>query len=179
MRDLAEMFRDKPDRFGGDHPIEPVEPREVYRPRIAAQRALEAKVEVNVEITERELAQGSVDRLAVAAPGEIRFGDRAPEAALFEDGDDVVSVAIRFKVEDERRKPEHAQSRRAKDGALQAGRGSTAQDVQGRRGRDGKIIGQRIEITLNALRGFERPQFPPFTGGESKLWRRRNYNPLG
>ena len=47
------MFGDKPNRLVRRHPVEAVEPGEIHRPRVTAERALEPQIEVNIEITHR------------------------------------------------------------------------------------------------------------------------------
>src|ERR1700730_528795 len=102
------MCGDKPDRRIRCHPVETIEAREIYRARVPAKRVLEAEIEVNVKVTHGEFAQRSVNRFAIPATSEVGFRDCAPSAAHFENRDDMVGVAIRFKIEDQRRKTESA-----------------------------------------------------------------------
>src|SRR5205085_12078523 len=95
MRDVAEIFGDEPDWFFRRHPVDPIEPREIYRSRIAPEGAFAAETEVDGEIAQGQLAQRPVNRLAITAAGEIGFRDRAPMPARFENGDDVVGVLVR------------------------------------------------------------------------------------
>src|SRR6266446_9007513 len=112
VRDLAEIFRDKPDVFFCGHPVEVIKPSQVYWPRITPERALAAQVEVDIKIAQCQLAQSAVDRVPIAAPAEIGFGDSAPMSARFENRDHMVRVMIRFEIKNERGKSEDAKGRR-------------------------------------------------------------------
>src|SRR6266699_149060 len=81
VRDVAEIFGDKPDWFFRRHPMEAIESREIYWPRIAPERAFAAEIEVDGEIAQGQLAQRPVNRLTVTTPGEVGFRDRAPVPA--------------------------------------------------------------------------------------------------
>ena len=50
---------------------EMVEAREVHRARIPAQRAFETQIEINIEVTQRQLAQRAINRLAIATADKI------------------------------------------------------------------------------------------------------------
>ena len=123
MPDLAKMFGNKPDRLVGSHPMQTIEPCQIYRAGIPPECALESEIEVNVEIAHRQFAQRPINRLTIAAPREIRFRDRAPMTAHFENRDYVIGVLFRFQIEDERRKSEDAQGGRRKNSAFKARRG--------------------------------------------------------
>src|SRR4029077_17210128 len=110
MRDVAEMFGDEPDRFFCSHPNEMIKSRQIHWARVAPQSAFATKVEVDIEITHRELAQAAIDRFAITAAGEIRFCHRAPVSAYFENRDDVIGVLFRFQIEDQRRESDYAKS---------------------------------------------------------------------
>jgi len=84
------MFGDEPDRFFCSHPIAIIKSRQVHRARVPPQSAFAAQVEVDVEITHRQLAQRAIHRLPITAAGEIGFCYRAPMAAHFKNRDDVV-----------------------------------------------------------------------------------------
>ena len=150
MRNIAKMFGDKPDISFRRHPIQVIKPGQVYRARISSERALAAQVEVDIEIAQRQFAQSAVDRLSIAAPGEIGFGDGAPMAARFEDRDDVIGVLIRFEIENERRETEHAQSRRREGGALEAMRCLSTEHNSRRPCSARQMIWDSIEIILDA-----------------------------
>lgn len=115
---LAKMFGHKPDRLLRGHPLLAIKSREVHRARVTPQGAFESEIEVGVKITERQLAQGPMDRLAITASGEIRFGNRAPQTAHFENRDDMIGVVVRFEIEDEGRKSDRAQGGRGEDGSF-------------------------------------------------------------
>ncbi len=100
MWDVAEVFGDEPDRFFCGHPVAAIKSRQVHRTRVPPKRAFSAKVEVNVEVTHRKLAQGAIDRFAITAAGEIRFCHCTPVAAHFENCDDVIGVLFCFQIED-------------------------------------------------------------------------------
>src|SRR2546423_5140693 len=97
-----------------------IEPGEVHRLRVAPQGSFAAQVEVDVEITQRELAERSINRLAITAPGEIRFRERSPMPAQFENSENVIGVLIRLEIENERGKSENAECRGREDRALEA-----------------------------------------------------------
>ena len=106
MRDLAKMFGDEPHRFVRSHPIEMIEACQIHWPGIAPQSALESQIEINIEVAHRELAQRSIDRLAITTTGEVGFRDRAPMASHFKNRDHVIGVLLRLQIENERRKTE-------------------------------------------------------------------------
>ena len=158
------MFRDKPDRFFCRHPIEMIEAREIYRARVAAERALEAEIEVNIKVTHGEFAQRSVNRLAISAAGEVGFRNCAPATAHFENCDDMIGVVFGFKVEDQRRKTQHAQCGRGKDSTVEAGCRVIMQNLARRSRVVLKIVRQFVEKPLNPgrrLKGAQRAQLGP------------------
>ena len=158
MRDFAEVLRDEPDVFFRCHPVTTIEPGQVHRSRITPERALAAQVEIDIEIAQRQLAQGAVNRLSIAAPGEIGFGDRAPMPARFEDREDMIGVLIRFEIENERRKAEHAQSGRGEGRAFEAMRCFFAQDNSRRPCSPSQVVGIMVEVALDAGRRLKRAQ---------------------
>src|SRR5205814_5806067 len=81
VRNVAEIFGDEPDVFLRCHPGAAIEPDEVHRLRVTPQSSFAAEVKVNVEITQGQLAQRPINRLAITAPGEIRVRERAPMPA--------------------------------------------------------------------------------------------------
>jgi len=109
VRDVAEVFSDEPDRFFRGHPMAIVKSREVNRPRVAPKRPFASQVEVDVEITHRQLAQGAIDRLAITTAGEIGFRYCAPVSAHFKNCDDVIGVLFCFQIEDQWRKTNYPQ----------------------------------------------------------------------
>ena len=148
------MFGNKPDRLVGSHPMKTIEPCQIYRAGIAPQCALESEIEVNVEIAHRQLAQRPINRLTIAAPSEIGFRDRAPMTTHFKNRDYVISVLLRFQIENERRKSEDAQGGRCKNSTFKAGRGPLLQNLFRRTRRVTDIVGDLIEEFLNAGRRF-------------------------
>ncbi len=119
MRDFAEVFGDEPDRFFCGHPVEIIKSRQVHRARIPPQCAFAAQVEVNVEVTHRQLAESAIHRLAITAAGKIGFRHRAPMAAHFENRDDVIGVLFRFQIENQWRKPDNAERSSCENSALE------------------------------------------------------------
>lgn len=99
VRDHAQVFRDKPNRLVGGFPSCPIESAKIHRPRIAPKRSFEAQIEVDIKVTERQLAQCPVNRLSIPASGKIGFTDRAPESAHLENGEHMIGVVVRFEVE--------------------------------------------------------------------------------
>ena len=75
-----------------------IESRKIDRLGIATQRPFTAKVEVNVEVTHGQLAQGAINRLAITTAAEIRFCYRAPAAAHFKNREHVIGVIYCFEV---------------------------------------------------------------------------------
>src|SRR2546425_881884 len=96
-----------------------IEPREVHRARVPPQGAFAAQVEVNIKITHGQLAQAAIHRFAITAAGEIRFRDRAPMPAHFENRDHMIAVLFRFQIENKRWKPDDAERGRAENSALE------------------------------------------------------------
>src|SRR4051812_35147186 len=115
MRNFAEIFGNEPDRFLRGHPIQFIESRQVHRTRIASEGSFAAQVEVNVEITHGQLAQGAINRLPITAAGEIRFRYCAPMAAHLENRNNVISILFCLQIEDQRRKSQNAKGSRAKN----------------------------------------------------------------
>jgi len=66
-----EELGDAPDVLLRGHPTLAVKALEVHRPGVGAQRALAAQVVVVIEVTERQLAQCTVDGRAEAQPREV------------------------------------------------------------------------------------------------------------
>src|ERR1035437_6416552 len=87
MLDRHQVFGDCPEVFLRGHPVHGVEAAQVDRPRIVAQRFLAFEVVVMLEVAHRELAEGAVDRLAIAQAGGVGFGQRPPVATGAEDGE--------------------------------------------------------------------------------------------
>ena len=96
-----------------------IKSRQVHRARVPPQSAFAAQVEVDVEITHRQLAQAAIHRLAITAAGEIRFRHRAPVPAHFENRDDMIGVLFRFQIEDQRRKTDYAERGRGENSAFE------------------------------------------------------------
>ncbi len=118
VRDFAEMFGNEPDWFVRRHPVEMIESGKIYRARITAQRPFTAQIEINIEITHGQFAQGAVNRLAITAAGEVRFRYRAPMPTHFENGYDVIGVLLGFQIENQRWKSKHSERSCRKNSAL-------------------------------------------------------------
>src|SRR5438552_18587155 len=103
------MFGDEPDRFFCGHPVATIKSRQIHWAGVAPQSAFAAKVEVDIEITHRELAQSAIHRLAITAAGEIGFRQRAPMPSHFENRDDMIGVMFRIQIEDQRWKAKNAE----------------------------------------------------------------------
>ena len=162
MRNVAKIFGDEPNLFFRCHPVSIIEPRQVNRSRVATQSSFSPQIEIGVEVTQGEFAQCPINRLTITAPGEIRFRDRAPMSARFEDSEDMIGVLVRFEIENERWKFENSQRRRREDRAFEAVRRLFALDDARRPGRAGEMIRNGVEKTLDAdggLQCFERAQF--------------------
>src|SRR5271167_5257447 len=96
--------------------------------RIRSQRTVTAQIEINIEITERQLAQSPVDRLAIAASRVIRLGDGAPMAIDLIYGKNMIGIVFGFEVHDEWRISICAQGRCGKKRSLVAMRCVFRQD---------------------------------------------------
>ena len=153
------MFRDKPDRLTGRHPIQSIEPREINRARIAAKGALKSQIEINVEVAHRQFAQRSIDRFAIAAAGEVRFGDRAPMSANFENRDHMIGVLLGLEIENERRKTENSQSGRRKNSSFETGSGAILQNFFRRARSVTEIVRQFVQESLDSGGCFQRAKF--------------------
>src|SRR5947209_4421769 len=127
-----------------------IEPGQVHRLRVAPQGPFAAQVEVDVEITQRQLTERPINRLAITAPGEIRFRERSPMSAQFENSENVISVLFCLEIENERRKSENAECRGGEDRALQTMRSFFAEHLSRRPRGAGEMIRHGIEKPLNA-----------------------------
>ena len=102
MRNFAEIIGNEPDAPVRSHPFVAIETPEVNRPGIAAKSAFASKIEVGVEVTERQLPKIAMNGFAIPAAGEIRLRNSAPMAADFKDRDHVVGIVIGFEIEPNR-----------------------------------------------------------------------------
>ena len=84
-----------------------IEARKINRLRVATQGAFAAKIEVDVEVTHGQLAQGAIHRLAIAAATKIGFCHRAPATAHFENREHVIGIIHCFEVPEQRRKSQN------------------------------------------------------------------------
>src|SRR5919201_3817843 len=91
MRNREQVLGNEPHILLRCHPLESIEPGEVHRARERPQCPIPTKVEVHVEIADRELAQRAMDGLTVSASGVIRLRDGAPVACDLEQRDDVIA----------------------------------------------------------------------------------------
>ena len=152
------MLGDEPDWLVCSHPVEPIEAREVHRAGIAPERAFSAQIEIDIEVAHRELAQRAINRLPISAAAEIRFCYRAPMSAHFENGHDVIGIALGFQIEDQRRKTENAQGGRGENSAFKTGSGAISQNFFWRAGSVAKVVRQLVEKSLHAGRRLQRTQ---------------------
>jgi hypothetical protein len=81
MRNVAKIFRDKPDLLFRGHPVAAIEPRQTNRAGIAAQGSLAAQAEIDMEVTQGQFAKGAINRFSITAPDEVRFCDCTPMPA--------------------------------------------------------------------------------------------------
>src|SRR5256886_4533711 len=109
VRNALQVLGDRPEIMLRRHPVQPVEPGQVDRTAVAAERALPGEVVVMLEVRHGELAEGTVDGLTVSQPGELTGAYGAPQAPPPEYGDHVVLVADRRQVHDQRRGALHPQ----------------------------------------------------------------------
>src|SRR6266481_4069055 len=128
MRNVAEMFGDKPHRLFSRHPVQSIETREIYRPRIAAQCPFKSQIEINIEVAHRQFAQRAINGLTITTADEIRFRNRAPMSADFENRDHVIGVLLGFQIKDERRKSENTKRGGGKNGSFETRRAPFMKD---------------------------------------------------
>src|SRR5262249_60776669 len=116
---------------------------------------LKSKIEVDIEVAHRELSQRAINRLPIPAAGEVRLRDRAPMSAQFENGNNVIGVLFRFQIKNERRKSENTKRGRGENSAFETGCGAFVQNVSWRARGVAEIIGQLVQESLHAGRGFQ------------------------
>src|SRR5512144_753064 len=120
VRDPDEVVRDLPQIFFRGHPTDAVEPREVERSRVPAQRLLAAQVEVPLNVREHEVPHGPKDGLPEPEAGVVGSSDRPPQAVAAINRDHVVVVEDRLEIDDERRLALQAQRRRSEQRPVHA-----------------------------------------------------------
>ena len=98
----------------------PIKSRQIYRTRIAPQRAFAAQVEIDIEIAHGQLAEAAINGLAITAAGEVRFRHCAPMAAHLENRDNVVRVLFCFQIEDQGWESDDSQGGRGKNSSFEA-----------------------------------------------------------
>src|SRR4051812_43226628 len=64
MRDLTQIFRHGPNLLVGSVPMDSIETAQAHRSRIGPQRLLAPQIVVMLEVRDRKLANGPVNRLA-------------------------------------------------------------------------------------------------------------------
>src|SRR2546429_4893264 len=119
MRNFAEIFGNEPDRFFRGHPIQMIESCQSHRTRIAPQGPFAAQVEVDIKITHGQLAQAAINRLPIAAAGEIGFRHCAPMAAHLENRNDMISILFCFQIEDQWWESDDTKCSRAKNSTFE------------------------------------------------------------
>ena len=77
-----------------------VETRQIHGKRKGAQRSLPSQIEIQVEVTHGKFTQRSINRLTIAATGEIRFRKRTPVAVDPENCHYMVGVSLGFKIQE-------------------------------------------------------------------------------
>src|ERR1700691_3429387 len=92
MRNGQQIFSHKPHWLLRSHPLERIEAAHVHGPGKSPQRSLSAQIEVCVEITERQLAERTIDRFAITAAGVIRFSQSTPVPVDAINGNHVIGV---------------------------------------------------------------------------------------
>src|SRR3974390_79939 len=160
------VVRNEPDGLFGGHPIEVIEAGQIDRTRVGSQSALAPHVEVDIEVAHGELAQAAIDRLAVAAAGVVRLGNRSPMAPNAINGQNVIGVVLGLEVDDKRRESERAQGCGSEDRSFEAMGSLLAQHDARRPGRVLQVVGSVVEETLNAVGIFEAAQLAQLGGSE-------------
>ena len=153
-----EGFGDEPNVFFRCHPVLAIQARKVHRTRVGAQCALAAQIVVVIEVAECQLARGAINGRAKAQPGEVRFGNAAPEATLAIDGDDVVVVVDGLKIHEQRRMALDAQSGRGHERSLKAMAFARAENARRRPRRVRVLVRNRVDELLDAQRCLESAQ---------------------
>ena len=171
MGNVAQVFRDEPHRFFARHPVKMVKAREIHGPGIRAQGAASAQIEIIVEVAHGQFSQGAIDRLTVTASGVVRLRDCTPAISDHEDGDHMIGVTMCFHVEEQSRKPEHAQGRRSKNSSFKAMAGELTQHPARRPARIGEVVRHLVEQALDTYGSAESAQGAQFRRGEG-LWLR-------
>src|SRR5512136_1515174 len=149
---------DLPEVLVAKGPLEGVEPGEIERDRVIAQRLLALQVEVVLEVARGELADVTKDGLAVAQPREIGLGDGTPAPPLPEDRQHVVVVADRLQVDQQRTVADAAQRRGREERAVVAVGPALGQDAARRAGVVLGAVVERVDEGLDAARGPQRAQ---------------------
>jgi len=147
-----------------------VEARQVHGPRIGAQSLFAGGIVVILEVAQRQLAQGQINRLARAQSGIVRFSHRAPAPVRAIDGDHVIGIANGFEVHHQRRESQAAQSHRREQRAFHAVRDALFKHSPRRiaRGAAGFAIVADflIEESLDFGGRSQLPEDGPLTGVE-------------
>src|SRR2546428_773768 len=119
VRDPIQVLRQRPELGCGGHPADAVEAREIHRPRVPPQCLFAGVVVVVLEVRQHELAQRAVHGLSKADACEFRRCDRAPLPSDSIRRDDVIVVAHRREIDDQRTLAANAQRGRGEDCALE------------------------------------------------------------
>src|ERR1700678_172422 len=96
------MIDNEPHRLIGRHPVFPVKPLQIDWNGKTPQSALPPQVDVSIEVSQRQFAQGAMDRLAPTASCVVRFRNRTPASILAENSNYVVSIVLGFKIQQQR-----------------------------------------------------------------------------
>ena len=96
-----------------------------------------------------------MDRLAVLEARVVRFGDRAPVAALAVDRDHVVGVVVRLEIHDQRLMADRAQGGGTEDRALEAMRRLLTQHPLRRPGARREVVRHLVDEPLDAIRRLQ------------------------
>src|SRR5580658_5466105 len=166
MRNREQVFRDKPHWLLGCHPLKPIEPPHIDRTRKSPKRPLPPQIEVGVKVTDRQLAQRTIDRLTIAAAGIARFGQCAPVSIHLIDGYHVIGIVLGLEIKNQRRISKDAQRRRCKQRSLIAMRRILPQHPPRRPGAVGQVVRHGVECPLDAMRRLQPPQFPKLGRGQ-------------
>src|SRR5512146_1078323 len=108
MRHFEEKLGNGPQRLFCRHPLDVVKTAEVDGAAVAAQSALAAIVEVIVEVTHGEFANGSIDRFAVTQARKIGLGDSSPTAVNPVNSENMIGILDGLQVHDQWREAIHA-----------------------------------------------------------------------
>jgi len=173
VRRCIQVLRHEPEILPRCHPTALIQSREIHGIGVRAQRLAPVTDRILMEEGHDELADRTVDGLAVPQNSVIGFADGAPVRAQLEHGDHVVIVKVRCRHVDEQRQPSvQAQCQSRKHRSFDAVRTLLPKHAPGRKAGIPlrfKIHWERIEVLLDLPGGGERAQYAEFLAGQAVI----------